>query len=74
MKLKFGNFGTLLTRSQAKSIIGGYMVEDPSSCTVDCTGCPPYKCTSNCEAMKNGESVTCDGVTKKCKAYPTCWE
>jgi hypothetical protein len=24
--------------------------------------------------MKNGESVTCDGVTKKCKAYPTCWE
>ena len=38
MKQKFGNFGTLLTRSQVKNIVGGYMVEDPSSCTVDCTG------------------------------------
>lgn len=75
MKQKFANLGSLLTRTQTKEMFGGNVsIEDPSSCTVDCTGCSPYVCATNCEAMKSGESVTCNGVTKKCKAYPTCWD
>lgn len=77
MKQKFENLGQILSRESQKKVVGGYMPKSieggDGSCTVDCTGCPAYNCASNCDAMENGVSVTCGGVTKKCKAYPECW-
>jgi hypothetical protein len=83
MKQKFQNLGLVLSRDSQKKIVGGYMevasIEGDGAgsfgkCTVDCTGCQAYKCESGCDAMTNGVSVTCGGITKTCKAYPTCWE
>jgi hypothetical protein len=72
MEKKFANLGTMLSRAQAKKIVGG-AEEEIGGCNVDCTGCPQYQCPTACEAMVNGVSVTCNGVSKTCHAYPTCW-
>jgi|LakMenEpi03Aug12_release.lakeMendotaPanAssembly.Ray.scaffolds.fasta_scaffold355103_2 hypothetical protein len=76
---KFQNLGSVLSRDAQKKLVGGGWDESIEgeggfgSCNVDCTGCPQYRCTSGCDAMENGVSVTCQGVKKTCNAYPTCW-
>ena len=66
-----------LSKVEMKKVVGGGNESEAvgffGTCTVDCTGCPAYTCSSGCDSMENGASVTCDGIKHECRKYPSCW-
>lgn len=69
-KLNFSEIKNALSRDEMKKIMAG---SGSSICTVDCTGCSAYKCTSGCSESKDNDYVICSGVRHNCRAYPSCW-